>query len=91
MENLIIENSTENDVCKLQVAIIHHLGGVLGTDRHTNMYFLFYIVLVCNYNANRASARRLPRTSIAMSSRTHCGFMTFRGEHGDYDGDINGQ
>ena len=48
VEYLKVENSTvdlrmsENDVCKFQVANVHHLGGVLGTDKHTHVFSLLY-------------------------------------------------
>ena len=51
MENLKVENSTvdlriENDVCKFQVAIVHRLGGVIGTDKHTEVLFVLYLFII---------------------------------------------
>ena len=60
LENLKVENSTvdlrmaENDVCKFQVATVHRLGGVLGTDRHTHAFsvldyrFIYILVIIDN-------------------------------------------
>ena len=51
MENLKVENSTvdlriENDVYKFQVAIVHRLGGVIGTDKHTEVLFVLYLFII---------------------------------------------
>ena len=48
LENLKVENSTVDlrwayrDMCKFQVATVHRLGGVLGTDRYTHALSVLY-------------------------------------------------
>ena len=46
IEQLTHEWHRDNDMCKFQVATVHRLGGVLGTDRYTHVFSINSLIYI---------------------------------------------